>query len=227
MSAEAISGYDARETGIQLRLADRAYQDQVLGIANETAEGLIAEGGITRDLGRFTVAMFGSQNAFGSDRVQLVRSYLKGLHDQFSDIYALPVATNHKGYSIGHTPMPELLGGVPCPLVYSLQQSAKYFEEYVGTVSVELTDVHTLDLKKQVTRQADETFELAKINRPVIDIRRTSLHLIDQPVVGWPAIYARQSFGGYYAADIANDASFVAFTVDVRQHFAERQEGLD
>ncbi len=178
---------DHRSTALRtIKAAEGDHQQQLVETANQVAESVLETGGVTKQVGIFTLAMHGFD---GLSRVGMqanpqgreLRTFYEHLHDRFNYQRASrrPVAR----FMNDRIDRPEAIGYIPpvdpgySPLQYRIEKRrypSRPLDQYVGKVILPVFDLHAAwqsDTTVRATqRLAQAEIELIQVQRDTDDI---------------------------------------------------------
>ncbi len=191
--------------------AKAAYEAAVLEGANMAAEDIIAQDGVTYNLGSFTLAMFGYDDSAEGPVNETVRQFLDAQHRAYINRYSLPIAQFNKQPD---RPRLKRIGflhnnGLPSSLQFNVSKNS-LSGGYVGEVALEVCGVLSwLEDGKELP--ADNIVIVEKsMALPLASARRLPNQLAEGlrqeslMAIGLKAIYETQQLG----ADCSNDGIY-------------------
>lgn len=220
-----------------LRVADKTRQASILTSANEVAEAIVEDGGITKNLGEFTLAMHGFdyESWWGETTyAEQVRTLYKSISERFKEQNASrrPVASFSDGWNgvlpdmVGFIPPVEFKGNAAEYRVERAQLTDAHFSRhtgYRGRIVLPVVDLHHFRFDQddnETKREPLATIELVRTERRAdehVGFSGTGIveNVVGNYALGLSEIYSRRDLGQFYK----QDKIFLARVALIIEHF--------
>lgn len=224
--SETATGFNTQASLRDLRLAERAYENRVVELANTEAANVIAAGGVTCELDQFTLAMFGRIGMTGLDTKDNTKHFVE-LDAAINDNYDVPVGvfvpyfTGVSLQRVGYAPRRGRFSGGDSPLSYKFQETNFLFQPGLrAVVGLLLRDVHSAayNQAENITRSPENEVRLAVVERSY-EFIANGYDDREQIAIGWEAIFAMHGLGR--AGAHREDDAFLKLVTQARSHFAK------
>lgn len=199
--------YDMELDVDNILIAQAEYDNKILAISDSVGEGIINDGGVTRNLGRFMLAMHGNNGDYGREVPDSIIGFYANLNETFGDCYDLPVATfykdtfsegGHKIKTVGYAPMRGRLGHEPSPVMGIIERDGQLINgRFVGRIALDLRDVRHFspyDSTQLVEQAKSAVITVARV-KTYSNHFSDNISVLEDYETGWEAIYARRKLG--------------------------------